>query len=174
MKMQSIKKIILGLILLIFLYVGLMYILALIPVNKNISMSMGCKPVTIFISTNGVHSDFIVPFKNEYFDWSKKILVVNVLSKKLNPNFLSVGWGDKGFYLDIEEWRDLDFKTAFKAGFGLGQSAMHVTFIDQINLKGDCKKIELCADDYLKLVAYIIESFQVNNKEEFSLIPNAS
>ena len=43
MKMQSIKKIILGLILLIFLCVGLMYILALIPVNKNISMSIVIK-----------------------------------------------------------------------------------------------------------------------------------
>jgi hypothetical protein len=55
--------------------------------------------VEIHILTNGVHTDLVLPFQNQYIDWSKFVSLVD--TKSGNPSALNVafGWGDKGFYL---------------------------------------------------------------------------
>ena len=63
------------------------------------------------ILTNGVHTDLVVPIKSAEIDWSKEIPIENTNSKSTNFNYLSIGWGDKGFYLDTPTWADLKFST---------------------------------------------------------------
>ena len=45
---------------------------------------------------------------------------------------ISIGWGDKGFYLDTPTWAELKLSTALIAGFGLGNAALHITYYDEI------------------------------------------
>ena len=99
------------------------------------------KNITAYILTNGVHTDLVVPIKSAEIDWSKEIPIENTISKSTNFNYLSIGWGDKGFYLDTPTWADLKFSTAFKAAFWLNESAMHCTFYEKITEGKDCKKI---------------------------------
>lgn len=51
------------------------------------------KEVTIYIRTNGVHTDIVVPMRNELFDWSKEIKVTNTLESDINFTYLAMGWG---------------------------------------------------------------------------------
>ena len=46
--------------------------------------------------------------------------------------YISIGWGDKGFYLDTPTWAELKLSTALIAGFGLGNAALHITYYDEI------------------------------------------
>ena len=123
------------------------------------------KPVTepenidIYLLTNGVHSDLVVPVKSAEFDWSKEIPFENTLSKRTDFKYLSIGWGDKGFYLDTPTWAELKVSTALKAAFWLGESAMHCTFYDEIKVGKDCKKITLTKPQYQELIAFIREKF---------------
>lgn len=159
--MKSIKfilKFLLAIIGLLLIYGISAVVFSIIPVNKN--QSENNKEYTIYIKSNGVHTDLVLPIKTDLKDWSEKIKFENIKSKDSTHHYLAFGWGDKGFYLDTPEWSDLKFSTAFKAAFNLGTSAMHTTFYKQIQETENCIKIEISKEQYQKLITFIEASFQ--------------
>lgn len=120
--------------------------------------------------TNGVHTDIVVPVKTAQFDWSKEIPFQHTLSKRSDFKYLSVGWGDKGFYLDTPEWSDLKFSTAFNAAFWLSESAMHCTFYDKMTVGKDCVRLNLTHDQYMELVQFINAKFDRDQNGKVMLI----
>ncbi len=116
--------------------------------------------VTIYIKTNGVHTDIVVPIRNEQIDWSKVVKFENTISKDTTFKFLGMGWGDKGFYLETPTWADLKASVAFKAATGLSTTAIHATYFHTIKENSACKKILISKEQYGRLVKYIENSFQ--------------
>ncbi len=128
------------------------------------------KTVETYILTNGVHTDIVVPIKNNQFDWSNVVPFKNTTSSSTDFNYLSIGWGDKGFYLDTPEWSDLKVSTAFYAAFWLGESAMHCTFYKQMTESKDCKKIMLTEKQYADLRKFILKKFDRDASGNVQLI----
>ena len=128
------------------------------------------KTITAYILTNGVHTDIVMPIKSQEIDWSKKIKFENTESGSTDYQYLSIGWGDKGFYLDTPTWAELKFSTAFKAAFWLGESAMHCTFYKTMQESKDCKKIELTQEQYVELIDFVEKKFDYDAKGEPILI----
>jgi uncharacterized protein (TIGR02117 family) len=124
--------------------------------------------VTIYIMTNGVHTDLVLPVRNEIRDWSDGVKFENTVGRDSTANFVAFGWGDKGFYLETPTWADLKFSTAFSAAFALGESAMHTTFYKRMTESESCKAIKISYSDYKKLVDFIDSSFK--RSEASSLI----
>jgi len=145
---------------LILLYLLSTYILSRITVNG--SKIKSDDDVEIHILTNGVHTDLVVPIKSDEMDWSKIIKFENTLSKDTMMKYIAFGWGDKGFYLETPNWSDLKASVAFKAMFYLGKSAMHVTFYKEMNEGETCIKIKISKLEYVRLINYLVESFQRN------------
>lgn len=69
----------------------------------------------IYILTNGVHTDIVMPTKSEQIYWNKKIPYKNTIATDSTYQYIAMGWGDKGFYLETPEWSDLKASVAFKA-----------------------------------------------------------
>jgi len=130
--------------------------------------------VAIYINTNGVHTDILVPIKNNVKDWTKDILYTQTKSKDSVATYVAFGWGDKGFYLDTPEWSDLKASTAFKAAFYLGTSAMHTRFYKSVKEDNECVKVMITQKDYQDLVTYITDSFQYNDGKKMLWIENQS
>jgi len=147
------------LIVLISTYLLSAYLLSRISVNKKNPM---LNDVSIYILTNGVHTDLVLPIKNEQIDWSREIKFENTTSKDTLFQYIALGWGDKGFYLETPTWADLKFSTAFKAAFALSSSAIHATFYRNMVEDRDCVKINISKDQYSKLINYIKNSFYLN------------
>lgn len=165
----SILKMIGVLIGIILLYVICAYFLPMIPVKAEDTKDP--KTIEAYILTNGVHTDLVVPTQSSQMDWSTKILYSNTKGKQTNYKYTSFGWGDKGFYLDTPTWADLKFSTAFKAAFWLSDSAMHVTFYNQMKEGDDCKKIMLTEKQYQHLINYIDKRFDKDANGNYVLIP---
>jgi len=159
----------LGIICFLLVYILVSFGLSKIEVNSDIATDK--KEIEVFIRTNGVHTDIVVPIKNELKDWSKEIQFQQTKSKDSLMNYLSFGWGDKGFYLETPTWSDLKASTAFNAAFGLGESAMHTTFYKKIKEGDDCVKINITKEEYLQLVRYIDSSFERNKGGNLVFIP---
>lgn len=121
--------------------------------------------VTIYILTNGVHTDLVVPVKTERIDWSQYIPFANTASPDTTAQWLAFGWGDKGFYLETPTWGDLKFSTAFKAAFSLSHSAIHATYYRTMHENSQCRKIEISREQYSRLVDYIKNTLTVNNND---------
>jgi uncharacterized protein (TIGR02117 family) len=107
-----------------------------------------------------VHTDIVMPVKNDVIDWSKEIRFENTLGKDSLMKYVAMGWGDKGFYLETPTWADLKFTVAFKAATSLNTSAIHATFYNDLEEDESCKRIFISREQYSRLVKYINESFQ--------------
>lgn len=158
--LRILLKFLLGILAFVVVYLLIAILVPYIPVNSEDKNP--AEDVAIYIKTNGVHTDIVVPVKNEFKDWSEKIKFDHLPSKDSTLNYIGFGWGDKGFYLNTPEWSDLKFSTAFNAAFYLGTSAMHATFYRQVEEDEDCIKINIGEEEYAKLVDYIEASFQVD------------
>jgi len=157
----------------LIVYAAIVTSIAFIPVNTAFkSCETDC--VEVYLRSNGVHTDIVLPIKNELKDWSLQLDSKKTKAEKTNFKYVSIGWGDKGFYLDTPTWGDLTFKTAFNALFYLSSSAMHVTFFDQLTEGERCKKILISKTDYLKMVSFVESSFQINELNAYILIPKVS
>lgn len=132
------------------------------------------KVIETYILTNGVHTDLVVPIKNEEMDWGKMLPFENTISKRYDFNYLSVGWGDKGFYLDTPTWAELKPSTAIKAAFWMSESAMHCTYYYEMNEGKDCKKIMLTKKQYQNLVKYIVSKFDKDKEGKVVFIETDS
>jgi uncharacterized protein (TIGR02117 family) len=157
-------RILLSIIAFAIIYGLAQFILSRISVAREADT----KPeVTIFIHTNGVHTDLILPVKNAVYDWSKQILFAHTVKKDSNMNYVGMGWGDKGFYLETPTWADLKFSTAFKAAFSLSSSAIHATYYADIAENTQCKKINISQTQYKRLVNYVLNSFRMEKNSGF-------
>ncbi len=142
---------------LILLYALLAYLLPFIETSEK--KTTDAKTIPIYIYTNGVHTDIVMPVKNNITDWSEKIPFENVKSKKTDYKYVGIGWGDKGFYLDTPTWADLKASTAFKAAFWLSDSAMHCSFYSEVKEAEDCKKIMISEQQYRDLINFVDAKF---------------
>jgi uncharacterized protein (TIGR02117 family) len=163
-KKQTIKRIVKITLLtlvsifgLVLLYLGAAWAFSRIGVNKDV---VAKDEVTIYILSNGVHTDIVVPVKTDLMDWSQSIQFNHTTGKDSTAKYVGFGWGDKGFYLETPTWADLKFSVAFKAAFALSTSAIHATFHHQVQEGEQCKKIQMGMAEYKQLVDYISSSFK--------------
>lgn len=156
--LKIIGKSILALLVFLVIYVFFALTIPYIGVNKNhISAS---EDVEVYILTNGVHTDIVVPIKTQYKDWSEIIQYKHIKSANSTLQFIAFGWGDKGFYLNTPEWSDLKLSTALVAATGIGESAMHATFMYEPTESKDCVKLKISSQEYYNLINYIESSFE--------------
>lgn len=161
---------VIGVILgIVIIYVILGLLIPYIPVSAKDDGQK--KEIPVYIYTNGVHTDIVMPVKNDLQDWSAKIPFADTKSKKTDYQYIGIGWGDKGFYLDTPTWADLKFSTAVKAAFWLSDSAMHCTYYRTMKEGEDCKMIMISRGQYENLVKFIEDKFDRDQNGKFMLIP---
>lgn len=127
--------------------------------------------VEIYVKSNGVHTDLCLPVENAQFNWKTMVNPVDFPHVK-NPQFMAVGWGDKGFFLDTPTWNDLTFKTAFTAAFLPSETAMHVAYLENKPTENEnCARVFLTKAHYEKLIVFVKNSFKTTDNNVI-LIPN--
>lgn len=165
---RFIYKCILFVVVIVVIYFVVAIIFSIIPVAKEPNAE---KAVGIYILSNGVHTDIVVPVKYKNTDWQSFIPVKNTLSKDANVHYIAFGWGDKGFYLETPTWADLKFTTAVAAMSGFNNTAMHTTYYKSLHENDRCKKMYLNEGQYQRLCAFIKKSFQLDALGESIYIP---
>jgi uncharacterized protein (TIGR02117 family) len=161
-------KIVLKIFLVLFGLI-LIYLIAVFSLSKiTVNQEPNTKPeVEIYILTNGVHTDIVMPTKNDQIDWSQQVKFANTKAADSTYKYLAMGWGDKGFYLETPEWSDLKASVAFKAASGLSTTAIHATYYKSLREGADCKKMMISKEQYDRLIRYISQSFQKDASGNF-------
>ena len=159
-------------IVIVFLAFITIYLIAVFLLPKiTVNQESNTKPeVEIHILTNGVHTDIVMPTKNDQIDWSQHVKFTNTKIADSTYKYLAMGWGDKGFYLETPEWSDLKASVAFKAASGLSTTAIHATYYKTLKEGDDCKKIMISKEQYDRLIKYINDSFQKDPSGNFLAI----
>ncbi len=152
-------KILLGIVLFVATYFLFALFLGLLPVNARFLPAEG--GVTIYVLSNGVHTDIVVPTISEEIDWRQTIDPAAFRADVRQAPYLGIGWGDKGFYLETPTWAELKPSIAFRAAFLPSPTAMHVTYHLQTPQVDDkCHPIRISRAQYRQLIDYIQRSFE--------------
>lgn len=141
----------------ILIYLAAAWILARIHIEGE---KADKKEVTIYLLTNGVHTDIVVPARDSIMDWTREVRYEHTRGNDSTQGYLAMGWGDKGFYLETPTWADLKASVAFKAATGLSTTAIHATYHKEIKTGDSCVRLNLSVPQYKKLIQYIRSSFQ--------------
>ncbi|WP_424494552.1 TIGR02117 family protein [Salinimicrobium sp. GXAS 041] len=149
------------------LFVTMLYLVAaligsVIPVNTK---QPNDGTITIYLRTNGVHTDFIFPIENEVMNWKDVIPAETIPSKMAVFRYISFGWGDLEFYKETKEWSDLRFPVAFQSVFLNSPSALHVTMEPAIRQNKPTVRLDITKEQYEKLVDYVYTAFQKDAAE---------
>ncbi|MBI3136120.1 MAG: TIGR02117 family protein [Bacteroidetes bacterium] len=165
----------------LFILVFVEMVLGFLLVYMNFALLMALLPygadepasgVRIYIKTNGVHTDICLPVESAYMDW-KTVIPVAHYPQVSRFSYLSVGWGDKGFFLDTPTWADLKFSTAFKAAFLPSETAMHVQYLEQEPTVSESVRMKfITPENYLELIEYVTASFRKKEDGGVDLIPD--
>lgn len=147
-------------------------LLSFVPVNTGKTQDTQ-DTVEIFVTSNGIHTDLVLPVKTGLIDWRDKIQLHHFSGADSTDEYIAFGWGDRKFYMETPEWSDLTLKVALAATLWPTPSAMHVEYVPtKLNPTRHQRPVQLSADQYERLVAYIHNSFQRENGE-YILIPDA-
>jgi uncharacterized protein (TIGR02117 family) len=117
----------------------------------------------IYVQSNGIHTDIVLPTKTNLIDWADFVSFEHFPENK-DFNFITIGWGDKGFFLDTPTWGDLTFKTAFNAAFLPTPTAMHVKYSKEPHTNADRVKVYISQKAYKRLIKFIKRSFVLKSK----------
>lgn len=148
----------LAVIVLILVYLGCAWAMSRVTVKAEANTP---RQVAIYVKTNPVHTDLILPVKTDTKDWSQSILYKYTRTGDTAFNYISFGWGDKGFYLKTPTWADLTASTAFKAAFWLSTSAVHTNYLSKVKEGKNCFRVEISVEQYERLIKFIESSMQI-------------
>lgn len=119
--------------------------------------------IEVFIKSNGVHTDIVLPIFTDTIDWTKFFPFENTLSKSKDFNYIAIGWGDKGFYIDTPEWKDLKVSTAIIAASGIGNTLIHTTFYKEIFEDYLTFSYKISRPQYARIVSIIKQNLKYSD-----------
>ncbi len=158
--LRILLRVLLAVLAFVGLYLLAAFVLSRIPVDADPQTD---RSVTVYLRTNGVHTDLVLPVRNELMDWAPFVPAAHTVNKDTSLAWVAFGWGDKGFYMEVPTWDDLTARVALRAAFGLSGSAMHVTRHGTLTEDEQCRQFTMDRTQYMQLVQSIRSGFLLGN-----------
>lgn len=160
-------KIVLGLCIPIVLVVGGYWLVAFgfqnFPANKN--AEIGSTQFEAYVISNGVHVDFVFPVQSSITDWREIFPLEDFPVRPFSPHWISIGWGDREFYLNTPEWKDLTFERAWGALSGSNRTLLHVSYFQKNQLSERAYKLDLSEESYRQLLGHVVKSLAIRENK---------
>jgi uncharacterized protein (TIGR02117 family) len=117
--------------------------------------------VRIYVESNGIHTGIIVPVSAEGVDWRDLLRPEDLRDPRYaGYDHLSIGWGERTFYLETPTWADVKPSTVAAAAIGSDRTVMHVDHVPAPNVDADVRAIMLRPEEYRRLAAFIRATFR--------------
>src|SRR5687767_14278878 len=99
-------------------YAGFL-LLGFVPINNDYLPPPKDDRVTLFVRTNEVHTDIVMPVVHEELgiDWRDVFPPKHFRANVRQDKYVAVGWGNRGFFVETPTWADLKISTAATALF---------------------------------------------------------
>ncbi|HCS50785.1 TIGR02117 family protein [Rubinisphaera sp.] len=149
----------------------LIILIGLLPANSDFEESS--EGIEIFITSNGVHADVVMPIKTHIIDWRDTMVASSFPQNTDWATHVAVGWGDKGFYVETPTWADLKVSTAFRALFTPSPCCLHVVMQNQPQVGENVRAVRISEAQYQKMVETIQACF-LQEKESHVHISGSS
>lgn len=143
----------------IFFYLTFVIYGAIIPVGGNKQQ----EDVLVYVQSNGIHTDICLPVETDQINW-KHFISDNHFPNAEGFEYITLGWGDKGFFLDTPTWAELKVSTALNAAFLPSPTAMHVVYSCEPECDENRKSVSISKKNYQRLIHFVKNSFSMKNR----------
>lgn len=133
---------------------------SLIPVHRDFVEAPEGEGIEIFLVSNGIHVDFLVPVRAPGRDWSDAFPPEDFRGPDATWGHILIGWGDRGFYLETPTWADLKASTALSAVFWPSPSVVHAQYLRWRPEPDErWRPLRISRESYRRLCAFVDASF---------------
>jgi len=134
-------------------YLAAALLLGAWPINRDFQPTPG--GVEVFVCSNGVHTDFVLPVRTEEVDWSAIFAPRYYPADVTRFDHVGIGWGNLDFYRSTPRWSDFRIGTALHSALGFGAAALHVQYRPVPGPAERCGRVAVSAVQYRALANYI-------------------
>ncbi|MEG3974117.1 DUF2459 domain-containing protein [Microcoleus sp. herbarium8] len=121
--------------------------------------------VSVQIYNGGIHTEIIVPVKNQYFDWNQFLPLTEIGRDAISDyKYLSFGWGDRAFMLENPSSESINLITGLKALIFPTPSTVQVQGYLVLPKNIETKCVSISGSNYLRMVDYLKNTFQLEAK----------
>jgi uncharacterized protein (TIGR02117 family) len=127
---------------------------SLLPVNR--AWVEPAEGTTVYLRSNGIHVDIVMPAQAEGLDWSALLPPSHVRAAPAAVRWYGFGAGERRVYLETPAWSDITLRTLWSALTG-GERVLHADQTDQPGIT--LRAIRLRPEEYRRLWAAIRADF---------------
>jgi uncharacterized protein (TIGR02117 family) len=155
-------RILAGIVALPLLYFLAALILGMIPANVSFHQATE-GGVVIYIRSNGIHTDIVMPKVNAEADWRPYARPADLRDPRWGAaDHVAIGYGARLFYLNTPTWGDLSIPVAFRSMTGGDTPLVHVEHVDRPHREDWQRPLRLTSEQYRRLAAYVRASFRLD------------
>lgn len=155
-------RILAGIVALPLLYFLAALFLGLVPANVSFHQPAS-GGVVIYVRSNGIHTDIVVPRVNAEADFRPFSDPAHVRDPAWGrADHVAFGYGARDFYLNTPTWGDLSASVALRAMTGGDSTLVHVEHVDRPQRTEWQRPIRLTSEQYRRLAAFIRSSFRLD------------
>lgn len=149
-------------------YITIALIFMSISVGQKLESKKG---VTVYMKTDGIHTDFVFPVEHKDIDWKRVFSPLDTKGKNPHLEYISIGWGDQGFFLNTPEWSDLKVSTAVNACFYMSKSAVHINYMKDLDqVKAYYVQFTIPEKKYKHLYKYVYKTLKRDKSQKVECI----
>ncbi len=159
--LKTLKALLICVLIVIITYLSAAILGSILIVNRNFTEPETGIP--IYITSNGVHTSFILPTEADNFNWKKFVPISDFSPQCLHSKYICFGWGNKEFYMNTPEWKNIRLKTLARAAIP-SETALSVRYLNyQPQESENTLRLSISANQYAELTSYIASSFQFDS-----------
>ncbi len=121
--------------------------------------------VRIYVEDNGIHTGIVLPVAAAGVDWRGTFPASDLADPRYaNFDHIAVGWGDRAFYVETPNWRDLNLTLVARAAIGSSRTVLHVEHVPAPPVGTAVREIILTPEQYRRLAAFVRASIGPGGK----------
>lgn len=130
-----------------------------IPVNGDFTPPAGDDSVRIFIRSNEIHTDLVLPASDRAteIDWRELFPPRHFRGDVSTAKFVAVGWGNRAFFVDTPRWADAKLSTALGAVFP-SETVLHVEYLSDAAPGAYFRELRISSEQYQRLADFVRQS----------------
>lgn len=126
------------------------------PVNLNCQAPAAADRVVLFVRSNEIHTDIVMPVVDlpSGIDWRELFPPDDFYANVQAAKHVAIGWGNKGFYIETPRWADLKAATLLGAVFP-SEAVLHVEYVSVDARDDDACEVAVSRERYRALAEFI-------------------
>lgn len=125
-------------------------------IPANAGAVQPARGVRIYVESNGIHTGLVMPVSTAGVDWRGDFPASDIGDPRYAAlGWVTVGWGDRAFYVETPSWADVRPLTVLRAAIGSRRTVLHVEHTTEPPAGPDDRAVMLSPGQYRRLAAFV-------------------